>query len=98
MGKISDAAIAVIVLIIGIWALTRLGLSLPAIERMFHTFFFPSGSSPTNATSGFILGLAATASKARRKRMRIMEFIRRSIFLRRNKALQESLKGGDENR
>ena len=45
MGKITDAAVAIIVIIIGLWIFTRLGLTLPTIEGMFHKFFFPSFAS-----------------------------------------------------
>ena len=86
MGKATDAAIAIIVLIIGLWILTRLGLNLPAIESMFHKFFFPS-SPPTNATSGIIMGMSLTASRIREKRIRVKEFLKRKIFLKRIKIL-----------
>ena len=66
-GKITDAAIAIIVLIIGLWIFTRLGLNLPAIESMFHKFFFPSSGSATNATSGIVMGMSLTASRIREK-------------------------------
>ena len=76
MGKITDAAIAVIILIIGLWIFTRLGLNLPAIENMFHKFFFPSSGSATNATSGIIMGMSLTAWRIREKRKIFLERIK----------------------
>jgi len=98
MGKITDAAIAVIVLIIGLWVMTRLGLTLPAIERMFHQFLFPSGST-TNTTAGIIMsGMAASVSKIREKRKRLIEYLRRRIFLEQNRIIPKSTKeGGGKN-
>ena len=75
MGKATDAAIAIIVLIIGLWILTRLGLNLPAIKSMFHKFFFPS-SPPTNATTGIVMGMSLTASRIREKRKTFLERIK----------------------
>lgn len=66
MGKITDAAIAIIVIIVGIWVLSRLGLTLPAIEKMFRTFFFPSSGATTNTTASLVVGVVST-SKLRKK-------------------------------
>ena len=89
MGKITDAAIAVIVLVIGLWILTRLGISLGTIITMAKRFIY--GSSPTtNTTSGMILGMAASASRLREKRKRMVEYLRRKIFLDRNHILPKS--------
>ena len=87
MGKITDAAIAIIVLIIGLWIFTRLGLNLPAIESMFHKFFFPSSGSATNATTGIIMGMSLTASRIRK----------RKIFLERIKILPRQPQEGGRN-
>ena len=76
MGKITDATIAIIVLVIGLWIFTRLGLNLPAIESMFHKFFFPSSGSATNATSGIIMGMSLTAWRIREKRKIFLERIK----------------------
>ena len=92
MGKITDAAIAVIILIIGLWIFTRLGLNLPAIESMFHKFFFPSSGSATNATSGIIMGMSLTAS-----RIRVKEFLKRKIFLERIRILPKQPQEGGRN-
>ena len=68
MGKITDAAVAIIVIIIGLWIFTRLGLTLPAIEGMFHKLFFPSGPTGNNTTAGIVMfGMAASNSRVRAK-------------------------------
>ncbi|MHB1708769.1 MAG: hypothetical protein ACYCT2_04755 [Thermoplasmataceae archaeon] len=54
MGKITDAAIAIIVLVIGLWILTRMGLDLASIEAMFRKFLFGGSPGTTNATSAII--------------------------------------------
>ena len=97
MGKITDAAIAIIVLVIGLWIFTRLGLNLPAIESMFHKFFFPSSGSATNATSGIIMGMSLTASRIREKRIRVKEFLKRKIFLERIRILPKQPQEGGRN-
>ena len=67
MGKITDAAVAIIVIIIGLWIFTRLGLTLPAIEGMFHKFFFPS-TAGNNTTAGIVMfWMAASNSRVRAK-------------------------------
>ncbi len=67
MGKFSDAALAIIILIIGLYILTKLGMTWPTIWHMLKTFF--SGSSPpTNTTSGSIMfGIAMSNSHFREK-------------------------------
>ena len=68
LGKITDAAVALIVIVIGLWIFTRLGLTLPMIEGMFRKFFFPSsgGSVGNNTTAGLIMfGMAASNSRIR---------------------------------
>jgi hypothetical protein len=96
MGKITDAAIAVIVLIIGLWVMTRMGLTFPSIESMFHKFFFPSsGGATNNTTAGLTLfGMAASVSKIREKRKRFIEYLRRKIFLEQNRIIPKSMKEG----
>ena len=93
--KLTDAAIAIIVLVIGLWILTRLGISLGTIITMAKRFIY--GSSPTtNATSGLILGMSASASRLREKKRRVLEYIRRKIFLDHNHILPKSPNRGDE--
>ena len=82
VGKITDAAVALIVIVIGLWIFTRLGLTLPMIEGMFRQFFFPSsGSAGNNTTAGLILfGMVASNSKIREKfRNRFVEIKRRVL-------------------
>ena len=82
MGKITDAAVALIVVVIGLWIFTRLGLTLPMIEGMFRKFFFPSsGSVGNNTTAGLIMfGMAASNSRIRQKfRNRFVEIKRRVL-------------------
>ena len=87
--KLTDAAIAIIVLVIGLWILTRLGISLGTIITMAKRFIY--GSSPTtNTTSGLILGMSASGSRLREKKRRVLEYIRRKIFLDQNHILPKS--------
>ena len=68
MGKFTDLVLGIIVLVIGIWFLTKLHLTAGQIWNMFWKFFSSSGSgTPTNATSGLILGMGMTNSRAREK-------------------------------
>ena len=53
MGKITDIATAIFVLIIIVLVLTRMGLDLSGLISMFKQFFFGSGGS--NSTAGMIL-------------------------------------------
>ena len=76
MGKITDAVLALIVLIVGLYVLTKLGLTAGAIWSMFQKFF--SSSSSGNSTASIIFGLAATNSHTRKKRMERIEDIKRS--------------------
>ena len=89
MPKLTDAVIAIIVLVIGLWILTRLGISLGTIITMAKRFIY--GLSPTtNTTSGLILAMAASASRLREKKKRILKYIRRKIFLDHNHILPKS--------
>ena len=93
MGRITDAVIAIIVLVIGLWILTRLGISLSTIITMAKRFIY--GPSPTtNTTSGLILAMAASASRLREKKRRVLEYIRRRIFLDHNHILPKSQNRG----
>ena len=78
MGKITDAIIAVLVLIVGLFILTKLGITWPGIWKMIHTFF--SSSPTTNGTaSSILIGMAASNSKVRDKiKKRKEQFIRLS--------------------
>ena len=80
MGRITDAAIAVFVIIIGFFILDRLGISLPVLEHAIRQFFSPS--SPTNSTSSFILPLMMTNSRVREKIRKRIEYFRRMMRVR----------------
>ena len=80
MGRITDAAIAVFVIIIGFFILDRLGISLPVLENAIRQFFSPS--SPTNTTSSFILPLMMTNSRVREKIRKKVEYFRRMMRVR----------------
>ncbi len=77
MGKISDAVLALIILIIGLYVLTKLGLTAGAIWSMLKQFF--SSPTPGNTTSGAILGITTNAKmkeKIREKREWFIHMIR----------------------
>jgi hypothetical protein len=96
MGKITDAALAIIVIIIGLWIFTRLGLTFPSIESMFHKFFFPSsGSVGNNTTAGIVMfGMATTNSRIRAKiRNRFVDLKRRIISKSYRKVEMEAKEG-----
>jgi hypothetical protein len=79
MGKFSDAALAIIILVIGLYILTKLGMTWPTIWHMFKTFFSgSSGSSPkTNTTAGSVItfGMAMSNSQIRHKIKEKKEFL-----------------------
>ena len=82
MGKITDAAVALLVLAVGVVVMTRLGITWPILWRDIHTFF--SGSPPTNTTAG-IIGITAAARKqkvlnrvAEIRRGALLKFIRKT--------------------
>ena len=78
MGKFTDLVLAVIVLVIGIWFLTKLHLTAGQIWNMFWKFFSSSSGSSSNTTAGLILGMGMTNSKAREKlRNHIIDLKRR---------------------
>jgi hypothetical protein len=66
MGKITDTVMAVIVLIVGLYVLTKLGLTAGSIWSMLKGFF--SGSNPpTNTTYGSIFGVLGITSNSKLK-------------------------------
>ncbi|MHB1439997.1 MAG: hypothetical protein ACYCSO_05155 [Cuniculiplasma sp.] len=67
MGKFSDLVLGIIILIIGMYILTKLGMTWPSIWHMFKTFF--SGSSPPTNTTGSVItfGMAMSNSHFREK-------------------------------
>lgn len=62
MGKYVDGALAILVLIIGIYVFTKLGLNIHEIFHMFEQFFFGSGSKSTG-----MIGLSVSHAKMRKK-------------------------------
>ncbi len=99
MGKITDAAIAIIVLVLGLWVITRLGITLPDIESMFKSFFFPT-SPATNTTGTIVLALmVSTNSRIREKLQKTREYFIRSIKIRQMTNImpkfKNTKKGGD---
>ena len=81
MGKITDAAIAVFVIIIGFFILDRLGISLPVLEHAIRQFFSPS-SGTGNTTASFIMPLTLTNSRVREKIRKKIEYFRRMMRVR----------------
>ena len=81
MGRITDAAIAVFVIIIGFFILDRLGISLPVLEHAVRQFFSPS-SGTGNTTASFIMPLTLTNSRVREKIRKRIEYFRRMIRVR----------------
>ncbi len=66
MGKFVDLVLAILILIIGLYVLTRLGITWGGIWKMIHTFF--SGSTTTNSTaSSIVFGMTASNSTVRNK-------------------------------
>ena len=83
MGKITDAAIAIFVVIIGFFILARLGITLPAVETAIRHFFYPPSSAPANnTTAGIILGMGMTNSQMREKLQRKIDEIKRRLKLK----------------
>ena len=81
MGRITDAAVAVFVIIIGFFVLDRLGISLPVLEHAVRQFFSPS-SGTGNTTASFIMPLTLTNSRVREKIRNRIEYFRRMMRVR----------------
>ena len=67
MGKITDAILAILVLIVGLFILTKLGITWPGIWKMIHTFFSSSSPATNGTASSILIGMAASNSKVRDK-------------------------------
>lgn len=67
MGKFLDLVLAILVLVIGLYILTRLGITWSGIWKMVHTFFFGSSSTTNSTASSVLVGMAASNSKMRNK-------------------------------
>ena len=78
MGKITDAILAILVLIIGLFILTRLGITWSGIWKMLKAFFSSSPSTNGTATS-IIIGMATSNSKIRLKIKNKKEFFIRRL-------------------
>ncbi|MGP6220973.1 hypothetical protein [Caldiplasma sukawensis] len=91
MGKITDGAIALFVIIIGFFVLYRLGITLPVVERVIRNFFFPSSGTSTNNTTAFISLplMTMTNSKLRQRTFKKIEEIKRRLFKKRIKQYEE---------
>ena len=57
MGKITDAAIAIIVLIVAIYFFAKIGITWPVFWHDLHTFIYgnSAGSGTGNATASAVL-------------------------------------------
>ena len=62
MGKYADAAMAILILIIGLYIFTKLGLSMGEIWKMLKQFFYGTGTG----SSGMI-ALSISNAKMRKK-------------------------------
>ncbi len=89
MGKITDAAIAFFVIIIGFFVLFRLGITLPMIETAVRHFFYSSSSA-----SLIVFG-AMSNTKKKEKFLRKIEAIRRRIFQKRLQGQEHEIKERD---
>ena len=86
MGKFVDLVLAILVLVIGLYILTKLGITWGSIWKMVHAFF--SSSPATNGTSSSILiGMAASNSKVRHKIKERKERLIRQLKIREMKGL-----------
>lgn len=82
MGKATDLAIALIILIVGLWVLTRLGISFGSIISMAKRFFYGTPIVSTNTTASIVIaGMTASTSKLKEKRTKAAELLRRNHVL-----------------
>ena len=85
MGKITDAAIAIIVLIVAIYFFAKIGITWPAFWHDLHTFIYGNGSGTGNTTASAILLSSRTKHIRRieeslvRRWKRSLDSIRRMI-------------------
>ena len=87
MGKITDAIIAILVLIVGLFVLTKLGITWSGIWKMIHTFFSSSSPSTNGTATSIIFGMAASNSKLRNKIKERKELLTRLAKIREIKGL-----------
>ena len=60
MGKFVDLVAAILLLVIGLYVLTRLGITWSGIWKMIHSFFSGSSSTTNGTASSILLGMAAS--------------------------------------
>lgn len=86
MGKFVDLVLAILVLVIGLYVLTKLGITWSSIWKMVHAFF--SSSPAANGTASSIaIGMAMTNSKVRYKMKEKQELLIRQFKIREMKGL-----------
>lgn len=82
MGKITDAVIALIVLVIGLYVLTKLGITWDSLWKMVKTFFSGTSTTTNGTASSIIFGIGMTASNSKvrhklKKREELRERLRK---------------------
>lgn len=86
MGKFVDLVLAILVLVIGLYVLTKLGITWSGIWKMVHAFFSSSPAS-NGTTSSILIGMAASNSKVRNKIKERKELLTRLAKIREIKGL-----------
>ena len=86
MGKFVDLVLAILVLVIGLYVLTKLGITWSSIWKMVHAFFSSSPAS-NGTTSSILIGMAASNSKVRNKIKERKELLTRLAKIREIKGL-----------
>ena len=86
MGKFVDLVLAILVLDIGLYVLTKLGITWSGIWKMVHAFFSSSPAS-NGTTSSILIGMAASNSKVRNKIKERKELLTRLAKIREIKGL-----------
>ncbi len=82
MGKFVDLVAAILLLVIGLYVLTRLGITWSGIWKMIHSFFSGSSSTTNGTASSILLGMAASNSKIRLKIKNKKEFLMRRLKMK----------------
>jgi hypothetical protein len=79
MGKFADLAIAIIILIVGLYVLTKLGITFGSIWHMLRTFFSSSSPATNSTASSILVGMTMTNSQVRHKLKEKKEMLLRRI-------------------